>query len=88
MAVGSRFAGAASLAGAVLAAMTLTGVAVFTVQAATCDDSGHYVRVDGQTTLVGGCLDPEDLPAAPATEPAQEPGAGAGSGVDGLHKRP
>jgi hypothetical protein len=88
MAVGSRFASAASLAGAVLAAVTLTGVAVLTVQAATCDESGHYVRVNGQTTLVGGCLDPEDLQAAPTSAPTQEPGAGAGTGVDGLSTRP
>lgn len=87
MAVGTRFAGAASLAGAVLAAMTLTGVAVFTVQAATCDDTGHYVQVDGQTTLVGGCLDPEDLPAAPTTAD-NAPGSGAGTGVDSLRQHP
>lgn len=87
MAVGTRFAGAASLAGAVLAAMTLTGVAVLTVQAATCEDTGRYVQVDGQTTLVGGCFDPEDLPAAPTTT-ENEPGAGAGTGVDQLRQRP
>ena len=87
MAVGTRLAGAASLAGAVLAAMTLTGVAVFTVQAATCDNSGQYVEVDGRTTLVGGCLDPDDLPAAPTTADT-EPGGGAGAGIDRLRQSP
>ncbi|GAA4424502.1 hypothetical protein ACFQV2_04310 [Actinokineospora soli] len=87
MAVGTRFAGIASLTGAVLAAVTLTGVAVLTVQAATCEDTGHYVQVDGRTTLVGGCLDPEDLPAAPPTT-APEPGDGAGSGIDRLRQSP
>ncbi|MGW5055147.1 hypothetical protein [Actinokineospora sp. NPDC004072] len=86
MAVGTRFAGAASLAGAALVAMALTGVAVFTVQAATCDESGQYVRVDGQTQLVGGCLDPEDLPVAPTS--VVRPGDDAGSGVDPLRQSP
>ncbi|GGS14111.1 MULTISPECIES: hypothetical protein [Actinokineospora] len=86
MAVGTRFAGAASLAGAALAAMALTGVAVFTVQAATCEDAGHYVEVDGQTTLVGGCLEPEDLPAAPTTRDT-EPQT-PDQGVDRLRQSP
>ena len=71
MAVGARVAGALPLAGATLAAVTLAGVAVFTVQQAGCADPGRYVqRDDGQVELVGSCVDPEHLPPAPA-----EPGS-------------
>ncbi|MBB4911886.1 hypothetical protein [Actinophytocola algeriensis] len=66
MAVGARVAGALPLAGATLAAVTLAGVAVFTVQQAGCADPGRYVqRDDGQVELVGSCVDPEHLPPAP-----------------------
>ncbi|MGX7825287.1 hypothetical protein ACTG9Q_09350 [Actinokineospora sp. 24-640] len=88
MAVGTRFAGAASLAGAALVAMALTGVAVFTVQAATCDDSGHYVQQDGQTVLVGGCLNPEDLPRAPTSETDTGPAADVGAHLDRFRQSP
>ena len=67
MAVGARVAGALPVAGATLAALTLAGVAVFTVNQAGCADPGHYVqRDDGQVELVGSCVDPEHLPPAPS----------------------
>jgi hypothetical protein len=67
MAVGARVAGALPLAGATLAAVTLAGVAVFTVQQAGCADPGRYVqRDDGQIELVGSCVDPEHLPKSPS----------------------
>jgi len=66
MAVGARVAGALPLAGATLAAVTLAGVAVFTVHEAGCADPGRYVqRDDGQVELVGSCVDPEHLPQVP-----------------------
>ena len=67
MAVGARVAGALPLAGATLAAVALAGVAVFTVHQAGCTDPGHYIQHDdGQVELVGSCVDPEQLPPAPA----------------------
>lgn len=56
-----------------LVAAALTAVAVATVQAAGCDDPGHYELQDGRYVLVGGCLAPGDIvvPADPAsTAPA------------------
>jgi hypothetical protein len=65
MVVGKRVAGVLPLAGATAVAMALAGVAVFTVSSAGCADAGHYVQRDGSVELVGGCLDPADLPSAP-----------------------
>jgi hypothetical protein len=68
MAVGARIAGALPLAGATLAAIALGGVAVFSVQQASCADPGRYIQHDdGQVELVGSCVDPDNLP------PAQHP---------------
>jgi hypothetical protein len=71
MAVGKRVAGALPLAGATAAAVALAGVAVFAVSHAGCSDTGRYVQHDGVVELVGSCLDPHDLPAAP-TAPKQD----------------
>ncbi|MGQ0840818.1 hypothetical protein [Actinokineospora sp.] len=78
MAFGTRMAGVGPLAGAVLAAMALAGVAVFTVHTAGCADAGAYIQRGDQVELVGGCVDAADLPAAPGsdTAPAADPGAG------------
>jgi len=67
MAVGARIASVLPLAGATLAAVALGGVAVFSVQQAGCADPGRYVQRDGEVELVGSCVDPEQLPQAPAT---------------------
>jgi hypothetical protein len=66
MAVGKRVAGALPLAGASIATLALAGVAVFAVNHAGCADSGRYVTHDGVVELVGSCLDPAQLPPAPA----------------------
>jgi hypothetical protein len=66
MAVGRRVAGVLPLAGAMAAAMALAGVAVFTVSHAGCADAGRYVQHDGTVELVGSCVNPADLPSAPA----------------------
>lgn len=51
------------------AAALLTGAAVVTVAEAECDDPGRYVQqADGGYELVGGCLEPGDLPVGPAVE--------------------
>jgi hypothetical protein len=74
MAVGKRVAGALPLAGVSVAAMALTGVAVFAVSNAGCADSGQYVQRDGVVELVGGCLDPAELPSAPEqNKPERKP---------------
>ena len=68
MAVGARIASALPLAGAALAAVALGGVAVFSVQQASCADPGRYIQHDdGQVELVGSCVSPDNLP------PAQHP---------------
>lgn len=66
-----------------LVAAALTAIAVATVQAAGCDDPGHYELQGGRYVLVGGCIAPGDIvvPAAPAPKPpaASEVGAPARS---------
>lgn len=49
-------------------AAALTGAAVFTVDQAGCDDPGTWVIRGGTVELVGGCVDREDLPVAPAPD--------------------
>jgi hypothetical protein len=55
---------------------------VFTVNQAGCSDAGRYVQRDDEVVeLVGGCVDPADLPNAPSgvkpghppAEPASNP---------------
>ncbi|MCP2165697.1 hypothetical protein [Goodfellowiella coeruleoviolacea] len=63
MALVARIAAVLPIAGAVTAAVALTGAAVFTVAKAGCADPGHYVRHDnGVVELVGGCTDQQHLP--------------------------
>jgi hypothetical protein len=69
-----RRAALAPIAATVAAAALLTGAAVFTVTQAECDDPGRYVqRVGGGYELVGGCLEPGDLPVGPAVEVEADP---------------
>lgn len=56
-------------AAAMVAAVALTGAAAFTVEQAGCDDPGVWVFRNGSVELVGGCVDREDLPVAPAPGP-------------------
>jgi hypothetical protein len=59
----------APIAATLAAAALLSGAAVFTVEQAECDDPGRYVQQDGGGyELVGGCLEPGDLPVGPAVE--------------------
>jgi hypothetical protein len=67
---------AVTLAGATL----LIGAAVFTVNQADCDDAGYYVQRDGGYELVGGCLEPGDLPVGPAPD--------GGSNLEAPNPRP
>jgi hypothetical protein len=61
----------APVAATMAVAALLTGAAVFTVAQAECDDPGRYVYRNGGYELVGGCLEPGDLPVGPA--PNAEP---------------
>ncbi len=84
---GHRVTGALPLAGATVAALALTGVAVFAVNHAGCSETGRYVQHDGVVELVGSCLDPNDLPAAP-TQPQQQerkPANPVSNQVDGVN---
>ena len=56
----------APIVAALAAAALLSGAAAYTVQQAGCDNPGHYVQQrDGGYELVGGCLEPGDLPVGP-----------------------
>ncbi|PPK70281.1 hypothetical protein V5P93_000842 [Actinokineospora auranticolor] len=76
---GTRKPRAMPLAGALAAAAVLAGVAVFTVSNAGCASAGQYVQHGNEVELVGGCVDPTDLPAAPGTQPV---GTSTGHAVD------
>lgn len=59
----------APIAATLAAAALLAGAAVLTVTRAECDDPGRYVQQSGGGyELVGGCLEPGDLPVGPAAE--------------------
>lgn len=66
----TRAAGVMPLVGALGAAVALAGVAVFSASSAGCDSPGRYVQRDGYIELVGGCIDPQKLPPAPAQQQA------------------
>jgi hypothetical protein len=61
-----RRAALAPIAATLTAAALLAAAAVYTVERAGCDDPGHYVRTGESVELVGGCLEPGDLPVGPA----------------------
>lgn len=50
-------------------AAALAGAAIVTVDQAACDRPGSYVLAPQGITLIGGCLNSNDLPVAPP--PAQ-----------------
>ena len=85
MARGTRSTGAVALASAAAAALTLAGVAVFTVTSAGCANAGEYVQNGTQIELVGGCLEADDLPPAPTTT-GHEPGGDPGTGIDRIRQ--
>ncbi len=69
-------AGALSLVVSALVAAGLVTGATVAVQSAGCDDPGRYVLRHGGYELVGGCLEPGDLPVpplAPAPTPSSRP---------------
>jgi hypothetical protein len=67
----ARAARVLPLIGALVAAATLTGAAVFTVNQAACPNPGHYQRVgEMSAALVGGCVAPQELPAGFGTAQA------------------
>lgn len=76
---GSTSARATRVAGipllvAFASAATLTGAAFLTVSQASCADPASYVRNDGQVQLVGGCVDPAELPGIRPGSDADSPG--------------
>ncbi len=76
-----RRATLAPLVATAAAALLLSGAAIYTVDRAGCDEPGHYV-VNGETVeLVGGCLEPGDLPVGPAPVDPDSP-------QDGTYVRP
>ncbi|RRO15514.1 hypothetical protein EIL87_15855 [Saccharopolyspora rhizosphaerae] len=57
--------GVVPLLSGMLAAAALSGAAVLVVLDSGCDDPGSYHEHDGVVELIGGCLQPSDLPVAP-----------------------
>ncbi|MGW1676493.1 hypothetical protein [Saccharopolyspora sp. NPDC002376] len=62
----------------VATAAALSGAAVFAVLQSGCDDPGAYRVRDDVVELIGGCLQPDDLPISP------RPPADLGSGEPAL----
>ncbi len=58
--------GAGSIVVSALVAGVLAAIAVITVEQAGCDDPGHYVVGPRGYELVGGCVEPGDLPVSPS----------------------
>jgi hypothetical protein len=73
----ARTAAALPIIGSIVAAVALTGVAVFTVADSGCPAPGHYVQNGSQIRLVGGCFDHDELPTGASTE-GQVNGVNAG----------
>lgn len=74
----TRVAGGMSLLVAMASAAALTGAAFLTVSQASCADESHYIRTEGQVELVGGCVDPAELPTTRTGGPTERPDAEAG----------
>jgi hypothetical protein len=54
-----------SLAVSLIVAAAMATIALITVQRAGCADPGHYVTRGGGYELIGGCIEPGDLPVMP-----------------------
>jgi hypothetical protein len=52
-------------------AAAMAAIAFVTVQQAGCHDPGRYVARGDGYELIGGCVEPDDLPIAPDTAPTQ-----------------
>lgn len=65
------------VAGLVTAA-ALSGAAAIAVLHSGCEQPGSYLEHDGVVELIGGCLQPSDLPVVPRPPSTPEP-LGAGS---------
>jgi len=68
---GSRWSVVVSL----LVAAAMATIAFITVQQAGCHNPGQYVARGDGYELIGGCIEPNDLPIAPDTVPAPPPAA-------------
>jgi hypothetical protein len=66
VAVGTRWSVVVSL----LVAVAMATIAFITVHQAGCPDPGRYIVRDDGYELVGGCLEPTDLPISPDFTPA------------------
>ncbi|MGH3431478.1 MAG: hypothetical protein ACRDQB_01435 [Thermocrispum sp.] len=62
-----------SLLVAVASAAALTGAALFTVNQASCAHPASYVRTEGQVQLIGGCVDPAELPTTKPGRSTERP---------------
>ncbi|MBB5153492.1 hypothetical protein [Saccharopolyspora phatthalungensis] len=49
----------------IVTATALSGAAVLAVLQSGCDEPGSYHSHDGVVELIGGCLQPGDLPVSP-----------------------
>ncbi|MDT7585976.1 MAG: hypothetical protein QOE32_3526 [Pseudonocardiales bacterium] len=62
-----------------LVAAAMAAIAFITVQQAGCPNPGQYVARGDGYELVGGCVEPNDLPIAPDAVPAPQPAPDARS---------
>lgn len=58
----TRVAAGLPLLAGIVSAAALTSAAFITVGQASCGDPGTYIRHDKYVELVGGCVDPSELP--------------------------
>ncbi|GAA0513192.1 hypothetical protein GCM10011581_03810 [Saccharopolyspora subtropica] len=61
----SASTGVLPLVTSIAVAAALSGGAVLAVLQSGCDDPGYYRTHDGVVELIGGCLEPGDLPVRP-----------------------
>ena len=73
----AQYSSAVPLATGLLTAAALSGAAALAVLQSGCEDPGSYREHDGVIELVGGCLQPSDLPVAP-----QNPAEGDPLGIE------
>jgi|GEM_PF-4692581 len=74
--------GALPVVAGLAAALTLSGAAVYTVEAMPCDNAGQYVRHANSTELIGGCVNGDQLPGAPTQDPDEPDSTSATTQLD------
>ncbi|MFC7341919.1 hypothetical protein [Saccharopolyspora griseoalba] len=69
----AQHSSAVPLATGLLTAAVLSGAAALVVLQSGCEEPGAYLERDGVIELVGGCLQPSDLPVVPQNPAEGDP---------------